>query len=186
VSDTPESEGEAPPEEDPEGSPEWSPENPDEGADEGGSDDLPDITEEETADASGLDPEALDPNTGDDEDDGEEDSDDGDDTADEGDGDVLDMDGSHGEWGDMYVSLCTQTTNAVIDKHGDGHEVTEAHFRQVDLDKHFNACMEKYTGRSDAPPEQALLVGTMLAIGGPVALHTDIPSRLSEEVQGDA
>jgi len=87
-----------------------------------------------------------------------------------------------GEWGDMYVAVCTQATNGILEKHGDGHTIDESHFRSVNLDDHFSACMDKYAGGSDMEPEQALVVGTLLAVGGPVALHTDLLQQLGEEV----
>lgn len=79
-----------------------------------------------------------------------------------------------GQWGDMYVSLLSQTTTAIIEEHGDGTEVGEDHFRQVDLDQHFNRTMEKFAGGSDMEPERALVIGTLIGVGGPVALHTDL------------
>ena len=89
-----------------------------------------------------------------------------------------------GEWGDMYVALLTSTTNSVIEKHGDdGAEVDEEHFRSIDLDRHFSKTMEKYAGGSEMPPEQALVVGTLIAVGGPVALHTDLLSDMKEELR---
>ena len=89
-----------------------------------------------------------------------------------------------GEWGDMYVALLTSTTNSVIEKHGDdGAAVDEDHFRSIDLDRHFSRTMEKYAGDSEMPPEQALVVGTLIAVGGPVALHTDLLSEMKVELR---
>jgi hypothetical protein len=135
----------------------------------------PEIDEESRADLDGLDVDTsdLEPSEG-------EDGKEAGDGADAGEGDPG-MAGGAGEWGDMYVQLCKQATNGIIEKHGGDHEVDEAHFRAVDLDDHFNRCLEKYTGGSDMPPEQALLVGTAMAVGGPVALHTDIPAELAGE-----
>jgi len=88
-----------------------------------------------------------------------------------------------GEWGDMYVSLCQQATNQIIEKHGDGHTVEENHFRSIDLDDHFNAVVSKYSESSEMEPEQALVVGTAMAVGGPVMLHTNLLADLAGEFE---
>lgn len=127
-------------------------------------------------DSLDLDGDALDPANDGSEDDTDDDSDG---SEDDGDGSGL----SSGEWGDMYVAMCTQTTNGIIQKHGDGHEVSEAHFRDIRLDEHFNDVMEKYADSSEMSPEKALIVGTAMAVGGPVALHTDLVSDLAGEFE---
>jgi esterase/lipase len=83
----------------------------------------------------------------------------------------------------MYVSICQQATNSIIDEHGDGHTVDEEHFTAIDLDEHFNAVMAKYAQDSEMEPEQALVVGTAFAVGGPIALHTDLLSDLAGEFE---
>ena len=126
------------------------------------------------ADLDGLDVDTseMDPNAEDDETDAE--------PADESDGVPSP---ARGEWGDMYVALCTQSTNAIIEKHGDGHTIDEDHFRSIDLDEHFNAVLEKYASDSQMEPEQALVVGTAVAVGGPIALHTDLLADLAGEFE---
>ena len=142
----------------------------------------PGIDEDQSADLDGLEIDAddLEPEADDDQ------EDDVDDAGDES--ETSDVDGlgvvESGEWGDMYVALLTSTTNSVIEKHGDdGAEVDEEHFRSIDLDRHFSKTMEKYAGGSEMPPEQALVVGTLIAVGGPVALHTDLLSDMKEELR---
>jgi hypothetical protein len=145
---------------------------------------VPEVADDQKADLSGLD---LDGDPLDDEDDSDES--DGDEEAEtEAESEASGMsdpstggDLSRGEWGEMYVSMCAQATNGIIEKHGDGHEVSEDHFRSIDLDEHFNAVLEKYSRSSEMEPEQALVVGTVVAVGGPVALHTDVISDLAGE-----
>lgn len=144
---------------------------------------VPEVADEQKADLSGLD---LDGDPLDDEDTDESDGDEEAETGDESEPSGMtepDTGGdlSRGEWGEMYVSMCTQATNGIIEKHGDGHEVSEDHFRSIDLDEHFNAVLEKYSRDSQMEPEQALVVGTLVAVGGPVALHTDLVSDLAGE-----
>jgi hypothetical protein len=93
---------------------------------------------------------------------------------------------STGEYGEMYVAALTSTTNAIVEKHGDGHSVDEDHFRALDLDEHFNDVMAKYAGGSDLPPERALVIGTVIAVGSPVALHTDLLTDAAAEVRSQA
>jgi len=147
----------------------------------------PDLSESETADLDGLDldPDDLDPADGEDDSDGEPADDSGSESSDsEGEATASQPEPvSGGDWGEMYVSVLTQTTNSIIEKHGDGETVDEDHFRTVDLDQHFDRVMQKYSGSSEMPPEQALVVGTLVAVAGPVAVHTDLPDRLREEVQ---
>lgn len=139
----------------------------------------PSISPDQMADlGDSIDADDLDPDDGDDDDDGDG-GDDGDDVDEQG---VVDG----GEWGDMYVALLKSSTNSIIEKHGDESEtVDEHHFREIGLDKHFSATMEKYSGTSDMPPEQALVVGSLIAVAGPVALHTDLLSELKSEVRGE-
>jgi hypothetical protein len=160
------------------------PDEPDDGP-EGEPDGVPEVPEDQQADLSGLD---LDGDPLEDEDtdesDGAEESETGDESESSGMADPSSGgDLSRGEWGEMYVSMCTQATNGIIEKHGDGHEVSEDHFRSIDLDEHFNAVLEKYSRDSEMEPEQALVIGTMVAVGGPVALHTDIVSDLAGEFE---
>ena len=150
------------PDTEPEGEPEATDEQPD--------------VDDGAADLDGLDVDTseMDPNA-------EEEADDTDaEPADDGGASV---DPSRGEWGDMYVALCTQSTNAILEKHGDGHTIDEDHFRSIDLDDHFNAVLEKYASDSQMEPEQALVVGTAVAVGGPIALHTDLLADLAGEFE---
>jgi len=140
----------------------------------------PDLSESETADLGGLDLDADDLAPDDDEDDGDESE--GTESAEPASQPEPMGAGGNGQWGEMYVSLLTQTTNTIIDKHGDGDQIDEDHFRTVDLDHHFDRVMEKYSGGSEMPPEQALVVGTLIAVGGPIAVHTDLPQQLRQEV----
>jgi len=139
----------------------------------------PELDGEQKADLDGLnlDGDALDP------DDDEGDRGDSVPSADGITGDSSDPVPGGGEWGDMYISLCQQATNQIIEKHGDGHTVEENHFRSIDLDEHFNAVVSKYSESSEMEPEQALVVGTAMAVGGPVVLHTDLLADLAGEFE---
>lgn len=82
---------------------------------------------------------------------------------------------SAGEWGEMYVTLVHQTTNSIIEKHGDGHEVDKDHFtEEVPLDEYFNETLREMGHGTDMPPQQALVIGTAMAVGAPVVAHTDL------------
>lgn len=147
--------------------------------------DQPEITEEETADVDLADladdvEEATRPDVDDDQDDVDDQDDDvGDD---QGDGLPAPDTGTSGQWGDMYVGLCTTVTNSIIDEYGDegAEQVDEDHFREVDLDHYFNETLSEMGKSSDMPPQQALIVGTMLAVGGPVVMQTDLIGELLE------
>lgn len=145
---------------------------------------VPEVSEDQQADLSGLDLDGdpLDDGDDSDESDGAEDSETGAESDSSGMADPSSGgDLSRGEWGEMYVSMCTQATNGIIEKHGDGHEVSEDHFRSIDLDEHFNAVLEKYSRDSEMEPEQALVIGTAVSVFGPVALHTDLVSEIAGE-----
>lgn len=85
-------------------------------------------------------------------------------------------------WGDMYVGTLTTVSNAIIDEHGtDGAErIDEDLARQLHLDAHFDEFMAS-RGKSDMPPEQALLIGTTMFLVVVVGAKTDIPSQIMEE-----
>jgi len=148
---------------------------------------LPDIESDQQANLDGLDlsDADLDPN---DSDDGEDADGDGEDAGDDGGGSTGRSRSSSptGEYGEMYVAALCSTTNTIVEKHGDGHTVDEDHFRALELDEHFNAVMEKYAGGAEMPPEKALVVGTLIAVGGPVALHTDLLSDAAAQVRAQA
>jgi len=90
-------------------------------------------------------------------------------------------------WGDMYVASVTSGLNAVIDEHGkDGAErVDEQMARDLHLDEAFEEVMEK-RGRADMPPEQELLMGTLILAGTVVLSKTDLPAQALSEVGEDA
>lgn len=150
-------------------------------------DGLPEIESDQQANLDGLDLSGadLDPN---DSDDGEGAESDGEDAEDKTGGSAGRSRSTSptGEYGEMYVAALTSTTNAIVEKHGDGHSVDEDHFRALDLDVHFNDVMAKYAGGSDMPPERALVIGTLIAVGGPVALHTDLLSDAASQVRAQA
>jgi hypothetical protein len=90
-------------------------------------------------------------------------------------------------WGDMYVASVTSGLNAVIDEHGkDGAEpLGEQMARDLHLDEAFEEVMEK-RGRADMPPEQELLMGTLILAGTVVLSKTDLPAQALSEVGNDA
>jgi hypothetical protein len=90
-------------------------------------------------------------------------------------------------WGDMYVASVTSGLNAVIDEHGkDGAErLDEQMARDLHLDEAFEEVMEK-RGRADMPPEQELLMGTLILAGTVVLSKTDLPAQALSEVGEDA
>jgi hypothetical protein len=114
------------------------------------------------------------------------DGDEGDDAGDESDADPgMSPDTSAGEWGEMYVSVVQTATNTIIEKHGDGHTVSEDHFtEQVPLDRYFNETLAEMGTDPDMPPQQALVVGTALAVGGPVVAHTDLLEQIADQFDG--
>jgi hypothetical protein len=142
--------------------------------------DLPEIDEEEFADAADLDAladeveeEAGAADTNVDEDD-QEDVDDA--------GDDLDSAASSESWGDMYVGTLTTVSNALIEEHGtqDAETIEEDLARQLHLDQHFDDWMET-RGKSEMPPEQALLLGTTMFLVTVIGTKTELPSKLLEE-----
>jgi hypothetical protein len=150
-------------------------------------DGLPDIDSDQQADLDGLDLSGADLDLNDSDDGEGADSD-----RDDAEGDTSDSASRSrstsptGEYGEMYVAALTSTTNAIVEMHGDGHSVDEDHFRALDLDGHFNDVMAKYAGGSDMPPERALVIGTLVAVGGPVALHTDLLTDAASQVRAQA
>jgi len=90
-------------------------------------------------------------------------------------------------WGDMYVASVTSGLNAVIDEHGkDGADpLDEQMARDLHLDEAFEEVMEK-RGRADMPPEQELLMGTLILAGTVVLSKTDLPAQALSEVGEDA
>jgi hypothetical protein len=114
-----------------------------------------------------------------------------DDTGDDNQEDGADQEASSGDhtrgssrgWGDMYVASVTSGLNAVIDEHGkDGAEkLDEQMARDLHLDEAFEEVMAK-RGRADMPPEQQLLMGTLILAGTVVLSKTDLPAQALSEV----
>lgn len=90
-------------------------------------------------------------------------------------------------WGDMYVASVTSGLNAIVEEHGkDGAEpLDEQMARDLHLDEAFEEVMEK-RGRADMPPEQELLMGTLILAGTVVLSKTDLPAQALSEVGDDA
>ena len=164
--------------EDPDPDPDHDPETPE------APDGQPEIKEDERADLDGIDvdPDDLDPAPEDGGDGGDEDGSADTDTEGSPEPDS-DAPGATGEWGDMYVETLAATTSAIIDEHGDGHDVDAGHFRQISLDQHFSDLMQKFGDGAEMEPEKAVIVGTAIGVAGPVALHTDL---LSEAFGGES
>jgi hypothetical protein len=154
--------------------------------DDQGDEDLPEIEDDEFADAD-LDAlaEEVEAEAGAPGDDAQEDDDTTEETADtteSADGETaLGSTGSDG-WGDMYVGTLTTVSNALIEEHGkpDADPVEEDLARQLHLDEHFDEWMAQ-RGKSEMPPEQAMLIGTTMFLVAVIGTKTEIPSKLLEE-----
>ncbi|WP_439028427.1 hypothetical protein [Haloarchaeobius sp. DT45] len=85
-------------------------------------------------------------------------------------------------WGDMYVGTLVGVSNALIDEYGieDADHVDEARARELHLDEYFDDWMAS-RGKSDMPPEQALLLSTAMFMAVVVGTKTELPSKLLEE-----
>jgi len=144
-----------------------------------GDDDLPEIDESEFADAD-LD-EIADEVEAEAGADGDEPEGAADEEVEEA---VEEADVSDGDsWGDMYVGTLTTVSNAIIDEHGtdDADTVEEDLARQLHLDEYFDEWMQS-RGKSDMPPEQALLIGTTMFMVVVVGTKTDLASKALQEV----
>lgn len=99
----------------------------------------------------------------------------------EQDDDALDLDAGE-SWGDMYVGTLTTVSNLIIEEHGveDAEPVDEQIARQLHLDEHFDEWMAE-RGKSEMPPEQAILIGTTMFLIVTVGTKTDLPSQLMQE-----
>jgi len=160
-------------------------EAPDDGEDE---EEKPPIEDEEFADLSAV-ADEIEESAGAG---AEDESDDVDDQDDDADQEASSEDHTRGSprgrgWGDMYVASVTSGLNAVIDEHGkDGAEpLDEQMARDLHLDEAFEEVMEK-RGRADMPPEQELLMGTLILAGTVVLSKTDLPAQALSEVGNDA
>lgn len=103
--------------------------------------------------------------------------------ADDAESDPEVMEPSGESWGDMYVGTLTTLSNAVIDEYGDEDEdhVDEDLARQLHMDEYFDEFMAK-RGKSDMPPEQALLLSTTMFLAVVVGTKTDLLSEALGEV----
>lgn len=151
-----------------------------------GDGDMPDIDAEEFADLDALADEveeeagaASDAEEDDVEDGGVPDSDD----AEGADGSPA-ATGTGETWGDMYVGTLTTVSNALIEEFGveGAEEVEEDLARQLHLDEHFNEFMET-RGKSDMPPEQALLLGSFVFLAVVVGTKTELPQHIVQEAE---
>jgi len=159
---------------------------PDEGGDE--EEEKPPIEDEEFADLSAV-ADEIEESAGAGTEDDDEDVDDDQDDADQ---EASSADHTRGSprgrgWGDMYVASVTSGLNAVIDEHGkDGADpLDEQMARDLHLDEAFEEVMEK-RGRADMPPEQELLMGTLILAGTAVLSKTDLPAQALAGVGEDA
>lgn len=139
---------------------------------------LPEIDDEEMADAD-LDALAEEVEA--------ETAPDADEEESEGDGDEDELEpaapgGSNDSWGDMYVGTLVSVSNAIIDEFGteDAEQVEEELARQLHLDEYFDEWMSQ-RGKPDMPPEQAILIGTTMFLVVVIGTKTDLVSQLLEE-----
>jgi len=156
---------------------------PDDGEDE---EEKPPIEDEEFADLSAV-ADEIEESAGA----GAEDEGDAGDDQDDADQEASSDDHTRGRpgrgWGDMYVASVTSGLNAVIDEHGKpgAEKLDEQMARDLHLDDAFEEVMEK-RGRADMPPEQELLMGTLILAGTVVLSKTDLPAQALGEVSDDA
>jgi len=142
-----------------------------------GDDELPEMDESEFADAD------LDAIADEVEAEAGADLDDSDDSTEEDVEEATDEPDTSGEsWGDMYVGTLTTVSNAIIEEHGteDAETVEEDLARQLHLDEHFDEWMAS-RGKSEMPPEQALLIGTTMFMVVVVGTKTDLASTALAE-----
>lgn len=86
-------------------------------------------------------------------------------------------------WGDMYVGTLTTVSNALIEEFGEDEDrIEEALARDLHLDEYFDEWMQT-KGKADMPPEQALLVGTLVFMVTVVGTKTELPQKLLEEAE---
>jgi hypothetical protein len=87
-----------------------------------------------------------------------------------------------GGWGEMYIGTLTTVSNAMIEQHGKpgAEPIEEDLAKDLHLDEYFNEFMEQ-RGKSDMPPEQALLVGTTMFLVTVAGTKTDL---LSDALEG--
>jgi len=90
--------------------------------------------------------------------------------------------GESGKWGEMYVTGLTQTANMLRSEYGDGGEADPDLAYQIDLDQHFNAWMDSKGFGEDMPPEQAVLVGSLMFMVASVGTDTELMSNLAEQI----
>ncbi len=157
---------------------------PDESTDEE-ADELPDIDESEQADLSGVsdvDPGEIEEAAGAGAVDADGDTDGSEDEPDaEQDGESGTQTGG-GQWGEMYVQGLTQTANILRAEYGDGGEADPDLAYQIDLDQHFNAWMDSKGFGDEMPPEQAVLVGSLMYLVASVGTDTELMGSLAEQL----
>lgn len=143
----------------------------------------PEIDDEEFADLSAVAEEIEDSAGAGADGEPDEETDDVDDTDDATDGDDTRGSSSGRGWGDMYVTSVTSGLNAVIDEHGKpgAEKLDESMARDLHLDEAFEEVMEK-RGRADMPPEQEVMMGTLILAGTVLLSKTDLPSQALAEV----
>jgi len=162
---------------------------PDESTD-ADADELPEIDDSEQADLSGVadvDPGEIESAAGAGAVDAEDDAD-----GSEGDGADPEQDGAQdgesgqtaggGKWGEMYVQGLTQTANILREEYGDGGTADADLAYQIDLDQHFNAWMDSKGFGEDMPPEQAVLVGSLMYMVASVGTDTELMTNLAGQL----
>ena len=91
--------------------------------------------------------------------------------------------GGGSTWGDMYVQSLTSLSNALIEEHGKpgAEPMTADRAYELDLAENFDQLMKSRGMREDMPPEQAVLLGTMMFVGAAVLTKTTLVSDMMED-----
>ena len=88
-----------------------------------------------------------------------------------------------GSWGDLYVEGLTVGLNQLIEARGKAgaEQIEESLPRQIGLDDAFDEMMAK-RGKSELPPEQHVLYGSLGLAIIVIVSKTDVPSELADNL----
>lgn len=150
-------------------------------------DELPEMGEEDMADFEEVAQQAAE-SADDEETDGDDDQQD-EGADDQQDAPAIDFGGGDeqpigtGSWGDLYVEGLTVGLNQVIEAKGKpgADQIEESLPRQIGLDDAFDEMMAK-RGKSELPPEQHVLYGSLGLAVIVIVSKTEVPSELADNL----